>query len=63
MSNRIVVIRTLKQLNYLLTKFKNNIEVYTKADGGLNTPKMISRHIKNCHVYYAMEEKERGDDA
>ena len=59
MTNKIIVIRTLKQLDYLLTKFKNNIEVYTKPDGGLNTPKMISRHSKNCHTYYAMEDKDK----
>ena len=32
MANKIIVIRTLKQLDYLLTKFKNNIEVYTKEE-------------------------------
>lgn len=58
MTNKIIVIRTLKQLDYLLTKFENNIEVYTKEDGGLNTPKIISRHNKNCRYYYIMEDKD-----
>ena len=54
MANKIIVIRTLKQLDYLLTKFKNNIEVYTKEDSGFNTHKTISRYNKNCRYYYAM---------
>ena len=58
MANKIIVIRTLKQLDYLLTKFKNNIEVYTKEDSGFNTPKTISRYSKNCRYYYAMEDKD-----
>ena len=44
MANKIIVIRTLKQLDYLLTKFKNNIEVYIKEDNGFNTLKMISSY-------------------
>ena len=58
MANKIIVIRTLKQLDYLLTKFENNIEVYTKEDSGFSTPKTISRYSKNCRYYYAMEDKD-----
>ena len=55
MEEKVIVVRTIRQLDYLLVKFSNKIVVYTKPDGGLSEPKVISLQNKDRRAFYNIE--------